>query len=231
MSALPIQEKQNSLRVWLFTTKKGTWAGFIKYFTLLILSTQFAKWITLSGLWILWMRWTRCDSSTNVACRQTANNIWLSASIAKRKTICWRTSDGWLISSQIQLCNIRAVVKIISCSLVPQRQRRTSWFAESNREQVARGERRLVSIKIWGQMDSLLYQQHSSRSNEAELAALWMLAYLHRRFLCIAKLCLCWESKSVNQSRGQSFCTKVCAHIGCDQIVCVCQSIHEPNCR
>jgi len=28
MSALPIHPKQNSDRVWLFTTEKGTWAGF-----------------------------------------------------------------------------------------------------------------------------------------------------------------------------------------------------------
>lgn len=48
---------------------------------------------------------------------------------------------------------------------------------------------------------------------------------------CVSPNCLCWESKSVNQSRGQSYCTKVCAHAGCGQIICACQSIHVPTCR
>lgn len=47
---------------------------------------------------------------------------------------------------------------------------------------------------------------------------------------CVTANHLCWESKSVNQSRGQSFCTRVCTHDDCEQIVCVCQRFHLPSC-
>lgn len=230
MSALPIQEKQNSLRVWLFTTKKGTWAGFIKYFTLLILSTQFAKWITLSGLWILWMRWTRCDSSTNVACRQTANNIWLSASIAKRRLfVDAPPMDGW------------SAVKS-NCATYAQ------WSRSSVARSCHKGKdgRRDLPKAIVNKL-----REANADWSQSKFEVKWIVCYINNILpdqtkqnwqlfecshtciedFCVSPSCLCWESKSVNQSRGQSFCTKVCAHIGCDQIVCVCQSIHEPNCR
>jgi len=45
---------------------------------------------------------------------------------------------------------------------------------------------------------------------------------------CWSASCLTWECKSVNQSRGQDFCTKVCTH--CGSRLCVCQSLHDPPC-
>jgi len=47
---------------------------------------------------------------------------------------------------------------------------------------------------------------------------------------CVDPLCLVWESKSVNQSRGNTFCTRMCVH-ECHQIVCVCQNFHVPHCK
>lgn len=48
---------------------------------------------------------------------------------------------------------------------------------------------------------------------------------------CIDSKCLCWESKSYNQSRGQGFCRRICNHKGCGEIQCVCQQNHDPPCR
>lgn len=47
---------------------------------------------------------------------------------------------------------------------------------------------------------------------------------------CIEAGCLCWESKSANQSRGNNFCARACAH-GCGAWVCRCQSLHVPHCH
>lgn len=51
-----------------------------------------------------------------------------------------------------------------------------------------------------------------------------------QRLECIDKACLCWESKSYNQSRGNWFCCKICTHTDCAKIVCLCQQIHDPPC-
>jgi len=48
---------------------------------------------------------------------------------------------------------------------------------------------------------------------------------------CISHECLCWESKSCNQSRGNSFCTQLCCHEGCNLSLCACQRIHIPACK
>jgi len=46
---------------------------------------------------------------------------------------------------------------------------------------------------------------------------------------CIDHRCLCRESKSANQSRGNTFCCKPCAH-SCGEVVCECQHFHDPSC-
>ena len=48
---------------------------------------------------------------------------------------------------------------------------------------------------------------------------------------CITAECLVWESKSVNQSRGQDFCMRVCKHAECGKRVCECQAVHVPACK
>lgn len=51
-------------------------------------------------------------------------------------------------------------------------------------------------------------------------------------YCCIDPDCLCWESKSDNQSRGNNFCTKKCSHKDiCDKCICECQGIHNPPCK
>jgi len=50
---------------------------------------------------------------------------------------------------------------------------------------------------------------------------------------CIDPDCLCWESRSDNQSRGNTFCYKPCTHEGCTKpngYVCSCSSLHDPPC-
>jgi hypothetical protein len=47
---------------------------------------------------------------------------------------------------------------------------------------------------------------------------------------CIDSGCLTWESKSVNQSRGNTFCMKPCNHPGCGAFICHCQGFHQPPC-
>lgn len=54
--------------------------------------------------------------------------------------------------------------------------------------------------------------------------------YEMEKYFCVDAKCLTWESKSKNQSRGYSTCTKRCSHIDCDKIVCVCQNMHYPPC-
>lgn len=51
----------------------------------------------------------------------------------------------------------------------------------------------------------------------------------NRRYVCIDPECLVWESKSVNQSRGNWTCTRECTH-NCGKILCVCQKLHDPPC-
>ena len=46
---------------------------------------------------------------------------------------------------------------------------------------------------------------------------------------CNDHQCLVWESKSVNQSRGNTFCTNAC-HCPCGATVCKANSIHVPCC-
>jgi hypothetical protein len=45
---------------------------------------------------------------------------------------------------------------------------------------------------------------------------------------CISAECLYWESKAVNQSRGNPYCCRQCTH--CNERVCVCQKFHNPPC-
>jgi len=47
---------------------------------------------------------------------------------------------------------------------------------------------------------------------------------------CVTAECLCWESKSYNQSRGNDFCCRPCSHPECDLTICDCQTIHYPPC-
>lgn len=48
---------------------------------------------------------------------------------------------------------------------------------------------------------------------------------------CIEPDHLCWESKSVNQSRGNDFCRRMCLHDECEhENVCSCQRFHSPHC-
>lgn len=47
---------------------------------------------------------------------------------------------------------------------------------------------------------------------------------------CIDANCLVWESKSDNQSRGNSFCMRQCRHSDCSTYVCMCQGLHDPPC-
>lgn len=52
--------------------------------------------------------------------------------------------------------------------------------------------------------------------------------------VCIDFKCLCWESKAINQERGNSYCCKKCQHTGCtDQngTICKCNSLHDPPCK
>lgn len=46
--------------------------------------------------------------------------------------------------------------------------------------------------------------------------------------LCVNPLHLCWESASVNQSRGYGMCNRICNH--CTQKLCICQGLHVPHC-
>jgi hypothetical protein len=48
-------------------------------------------------------------------------------------------------------------------------------------------------------------------------------------YCCIDPDCLVWESKSVNQSRGNDFCMRTCTH--CNKFVCHCQGFHNPPCK
>lgn len=48
---------------------------------------------------------------------------------------------------------------------------------------------------------------------------------------CIDAACLTWESKAMNQSRGHSFCMRICKHDGCSKTLCECQEIHDPSCK
>lgn len=52
---------------------------------------------------------------------------------------------------------------------------------------------------------------------------------LQDKFNCIDARCLTWESKSVNQSRGNDFCMKKCNH--CQIWCCHCQHFHDPCCN
>jgi len=53
---------------------------------------------------------------------------------------------------------------------------------------------------------------------------------LGQAYCCIDARCLCWESKSVNQSRGNKFCMRNCGHNNCNLFVCHCQGFHNPPC-
>lgn len=47
---------------------------------------------------------------------------------------------------------------------------------------------------------------------------------------CIDPLCLLWESRSVNQSRGNDYCCRPCKHEDCNLTICQCQGIHNQPC-
>ncbi|KNC96435.1 uncharacterized protein SPPG_09518 [Spizellomyces punctatus DAOM BR117] len=51
------------------------------------------------------------------------------------------------------------------------------------------------------------------------------------RIFCVSPQCLVWESKAVNQSRGNDFCLRPCLQSGCAKSLCTCQQIHDPPCR
>lgn len=50
------------------------------------------------------------------------------------------------------------------------------------------------------------------------------------RIFCISPACLIWESKSLNQSRGNQFCLWTCTHNECPKSLCECQRLHTPHC-
>lgn len=54
---------------------------------------------------------------------------------------------------------------------------------------------------------------------------------LHKRYVCVDIGCLVWEPKNYNQSRGNWYCCKKCAHDDCQMTVCECNKIHEPACK
>jgi hypothetical protein len=49
---------------------------------------------------------------------------------------------------------------------------------------------------------------------------------------CIEADHLCWESPADNQSRGNTFCQRLCNHKGCcsGQNMCYCNKLHNPPC-
>lgn len=48
---------------------------------------------------------------------------------------------------------------------------------------------------------------------------------------CVHYKHLVWENKSENQSRGNNFCRRKCAHDDCESLnVCKCQGFHKPHC-
>jgi len=53
---------------------------------------------------------------------------------------------------------------------------------------------------------------------------------------CIDPLCMLWESKSKNQSRGNPMCRSICSHPGCESGLCNCMCTngfnkwHDPPC-
>lgn len=53
------------------------------------------------------------------------------------------------------------------------------------------------------------------------------------KYLCAELDCLCWETKSYNQSRGNEYCLKPCRHENCSEpfgYICKCSKLHEPPC-
>jgi len=48
-------------------------------------------------------------------------------------------------------------------------------------------------------------------------------------YFCVDASCMTWESKSINQSRGNPWCAKQCSH-NCGKIICECQGMHNPPC-
>lgn len=55
-------------------------------------------------------------------------------------------------------------------------------------------------------------------------------AYAVAGWMCVTPECLVWESKAVNQSRGQDLCIRLCRHASCGMTVCECNGLHEPCC-
>lgn len=53
---------------------------------------------------------------------------------------------------------------------------------------------------------------------------------LSNEHTCISSRCFVWESKSINQSRGNAWCCSLCKHEECQLCVCVCQKFHNPPC-
>lgn len=49
-------------------------------------------------------------------------------------------------------------------------------------------------------------------------------------WMCVEPTCLVWESKAMNQSRGNDFCVRECKHADCALSVCACQGIHLVPC-
>jgi hypothetical protein len=82
-----------------------------------------------------------------------------------------------------------------------------------------------TAMKDWGAFDC------SHRCICHDLDANGVDRERRERLVCVDPRCLCWESKSYNQSRGNRFCCKACTHVDCDRTVCVCQNIHDPSCH
>lgn len=56
-------------------------------------------------------------------------------------------------------------------------------------------------------------------------------SHICRMNTCVKAEHLFWETKSVNQSRGNEFCRRACVHPGCTSVnVCQCQGFHDPHC-
>lgn len=88
----------------------------------------------------------------------------------------------------------------------------------------------------------------SDGSKDCRVTLWWIVAYLHQvtpdqnllgwetvecshRCIekCLTATCLCWETKSTNQSRNNPACLKLC-HCGCNASVCAANSVHVKHC-
>lgn len=88
----------------------------------------------------------------------------------------------------------------------------------------------------------------SDGSKDCRVTLWWIVAYLHQMHpdqtllgwetfecshrcieQCLTAACLCWESKSINQSRNNPACMKTC-HCGCNVSLCAANAVHNKHC-